>query len=426
MDTLGVFHRHNLAARLTSQLLGTDPLSPGGRSGVFMSAPRRTGKSTFLRADLIPTAEAAGAVVVYVDLWVDKPRDPAELIAEAVGDTLARVATPAQKIGAVAAKIKKLTGKLEVTGFKAEFGFERESIGKPDGTTLAKAFEALHEKTGKPIVFILDEAQHAQTTDAGSNALFALKAARDALNLTAATPQLAILATGSLRGKLSNLILRKNQAFYGATITDFPTLGRDFMVHLAQQMLGHRFSPDTMPSPDKMMRAFELVASRPEEMANVIRDAVVHATPDLGDAMIEVAEARRDALLEELRRQLRSLPSLQQAILHRMHHVPGGEPFEPFVPESMQAYARFLGAEPTKVQVQRGLESLVRDGLLWRSARGMYDVDEEMLPQHFSEVDWQELLEEFQPIPDENPVGRDGQIPRDAVPTAKKKLNRPG
>jgi hypothetical protein len=32
-------------------------------------APRRTGKTVFLRKDLTPAAEAAGFTVAYVDLW---------------------------------------------------------------------------------------------------------------------------------------------------------------------------------------------------------------------------------------------------------------------------------------------------------------------------------------------------------------------
>jgi hypothetical protein len=71
--------------------------------GLFLAAPRRTGKSTFLRADLKPALERAGAVVVYVDLWADRRGDPCALIAEAIGQALrARrgfLAKAAEKMG---------------------------------------------------------------------------------------------------------------------------------------------------------------------------------------------------------------------------------------------------------------------------------------------------------------------------------------
>src|SRR5438309_948245 len=84
MDNDLIYHRPKLAARLATMLLGGDTLSSAGRSGLFLSAPRRTGKSTFLRNDLIPAIEKSDAIAVYVDLWADKNRDPSELIAEAV------------------------------------------------------------------------------------------------------------------------------------------------------------------------------------------------------------------------------------------------------------------------------------------------------------------------------------------------------
>jgi hypothetical protein len=74
--------------------------------------------------------------------------------------------------------------------------------------------EALYRRD-KPIVLIIDEAQHALATERGADTLFALKAARDALNILAKTPQLAIVATGSARGKIADMVMRRNQAFYG-------------------------------------------------------------------------------------------------------------------------------------------------------------------------------------------------------------------
>ena len=115
------------------------------------------------------------------------------------------------------------------------------SIGEPHGTTLAKALEALHRRVENPIVLIIDEAQHALSSEKGADTLFALRAARDALNLAATRPQLAIVATGSARGKIADMVMRRNQAFYGATVETFPPLGEPFVRHLVSNMLSHRF-----------------------------------------------------------------------------------------------------------------------------------------------------------------------------------------
>ena len=79
--------RTSLAAGLADALQGKNPFSDAP-NGLFLAAPRRTGKSTFLQADLMPELARRQVVGVYVDLWADQNRDPGTLIAEAVGRAL--------------------------------------------------------------------------------------------------------------------------------------------------------------------------------------------------------------------------------------------------------------------------------------------------------------------------------------------------
>ncbi|MEF9944217.1 MAG: ATP-binding protein, partial [Burkholderiaceae bacterium] len=81
------FPRHALAQELMTALQGKALLGDS-HNGLFLAAPRRTGKSTFLQGDLRPALQAAGVVVVYVDLWADARRDPGGLIAEAIARAL--------------------------------------------------------------------------------------------------------------------------------------------------------------------------------------------------------------------------------------------------------------------------------------------------------------------------------------------------
>ena len=82
-----VFHRTDLAHELALKLMNP-PLASAVRSGLFLAAPRRTGKSTFLVADLIPALENANARVSYVDLWRDIDREPADVIIEVIAAAL--------------------------------------------------------------------------------------------------------------------------------------------------------------------------------------------------------------------------------------------------------------------------------------------------------------------------------------------------
>ncbi|MFA7394512.1 MAG: hypothetical protein WCZ88_19495, partial [Pigmentiphaga sp.] len=84
-----VFHREALARSILEGLAGAGILDYS--SGLFLAAPRRTGKSTFLREDLVPQLDAAGWLPVYIDLWSNKQADPGQLIEFAIVSALQAV-----------------------------------------------------------------------------------------------------------------------------------------------------------------------------------------------------------------------------------------------------------------------------------------------------------------------------------------------
>lgn len=391
MDNDPVFHRPELAARLTAVLLGDDPLSSAGQSGLFLSAPRRTGKSTFLRNDLIPAVEQAGAIAIYVDLWADRTRDPGELIADAVRDTLALQASKLLTAMRALKRVKKAGAKGGLAGFKGEFGFELETVGQTQGTTLVKSFEALHQRVRKPIVFVLDEAQHALASNRGADTLFALKAARDALNLASVKPQLAILATGSARARIADMVTRKSQPFYGASTETFPPLGEAFVMHFAKQLLSHRIAQDRMPRLEQLMKSFQMLGSRPEDFRKAIRDALVRPELDLGAAVIAAAHEQRNRIRGELRKQLAALNTLQRAMVKRL--VETNEDPSPFSKDSIAYYRRETGdSSVSSSVVQKAMDTLVANGFVWRSARGSYALDDTTTAELFYDDGVQEVL----------------------------------
>ena len=190
-----VFHRTELAHELALKLMDP-PLASAVRSGLFLAAPWRTGKSTFLVADLVPALENANARVIYVDLWRDIDREPADVIIEVIAAALSNEA------GALA----RLTGVLRKIDSISAGGLLSVSVKGPDESqayvSMTDALIALSDEIEQVIVLIIDEAQHAITTKAGSKSLFSLKAARDALNINR-THGLRIVATGSNRDKLN-------------------------------------------------------------------------------------------------------------------------------------------------------------------------------------------------------------------------------
>ena len=369
-----VFHRVELALDMTTRLLDP-PATSAVRSGLFLSAPRRTGKSTFLREDLVPALESAGAHVLYVDLWRERDADPGEVIVEAVAGALA-----AEK-GARRRAVKRIgDASVSVGSVSVSLGRQDERTAKISTTA---ALTALSDETGRVIVLIVDEAQHAITTEAGNNALFGLKAARDELN-SSAHHGLRIVATGSSRDKLAMLRASKDQAFFGAPLVMFPPLGEDYVRWFVEQQV---FS-DALDVGD-VTRWFERVGHRPEFL-NAAAEAV---SLEFGDSRATVSERleaaleREVALANEVSLELiRSLRPLQSAVLREM--ASKGRDYAPFEGKTMKRYARTVRSidrestiVPSATNVQAALESLKQRGLVWRAARGVYALEEVQLAE---------------------------------------------
>lgn len=136
------FPRHALAKEMCEALQGSH-LFNDAPNGLFLAAPRRTGKSTFLQADLKPELENRGVVVTYVDLWAAPLRDPGELIAEAIGRALRA------RLGPVA-KAAKASGRESIS-IAGALKIDTSKIGRPDGSTLHDALRALHELARAPV-----------------------------------------------------------------------------------------------------------------------------------------------------------------------------------------------------------------------------------------------------------------------------------
>lgn len=217
------FSRPALANDVTERLLGASMFST---TTLFLGAARRTGKSNLLMQDVIPTLERAGATVLYVDLWVDKSRDPGDLIAITIANALAAAQGPLAR-AAQAAGLRKVS----IKGVE----FTLPQVGKVEGASLADALLALQEKVKGPIVLIVDEAQYAITTKAGMNAMFGLKAARDILNANG-KGRFCLVMSGSDRDKLLRLVNGNSAPFFGSHIDDLPLLGSDFVGHIAGQL----------------------------------------------------------------------------------------------------------------------------------------------------------------------------------------------
>jgi hypothetical protein len=370
---VSIFHRTALADDLAARLLAAPTTSASG-SGLFLAAPRRTGKSTFLREDLRPSLERHGALVIYADLWADKTADPGDVIVAAIREALSL------REGVIT-RLARSSGLDKVTVGGLAFTLDRVGLAK--GVSLSLALAALSDEAKTMTVLIVDEAQHAITSELGTNALFALKAARDELN-SSAHYGLRVVATGSNRDKLAMLRNSKDQAFFGAPLVNFPPLGKDYI----EWFIAHLPFKQELDA-GQVYQWFTEAAYRPEILGGAV-DALVYelnARPgQFAERLRMLIQEQVHASNEEALRVVHSLTPLQSAVLRVM--AKSGPDYAPFEAQTMDRYRSTLAAiaprakvEPETNNVQQSLAALQEKALVWKAARGVYALEDTFLAE---------------------------------------------
>jgi hypothetical protein len=369
------YPRKALARDMVAALQGRALLGDA-HNGLFLAAPRRTGKSTFLQGDLAPALQAAGVEVVYVDLWADPRRDPGALIAEAIARALQPhlgvVARAARKAGVKAVKV---AGALDI---------DTSKIGQVDGLTLVDALRTLLQQAGRPVALIVDEAQHALTSEAGEAAMTALKSARDQLNQPGQV-NLMLVMSGSDRDKLLRLVVSAGAPFYGSQIQALPPLDTDFIAHVAALVEAQR--PDLKPVDRAALQAaFTKFGHRPQffmAALGAVLSPLAGISGRFEPALQQAALAQQQQDEAQMESDYAGLKPSEQAVLWRM--LEQGARFRPYDAEALRFYRDKLGRPMSAQQAQRALEALRQrtPALVWKSARGEYAVEDAAMHRWF-------------------------------------------
>jgi len=370
-----IFQRPELAAEMANQLLNPGVLDEGLRSGLFLSGLRRTGKTTFLRSDLIPALEEAGALVIYVDLWSDTLANPATLVHDAIRKTLQELQTPGSGLLEV---LKRVSGAdVGAAGFK--FGFKLDSIGTSGGPTLAQALTGVVDQAKTDLVLIIDEVQHAISSDDGNQLLLALKAARDAINPRPDTPgYFLFIGTGSHRAQVSELTAKRNQAFSGATSTAYPVLKGDYVEYLLNR-LAATVKKEKLPSLLVAIEAFNILGNRPEEMLKALRQLMQQeGDPDL--FLPVIASTLRSAAASIELEKVELLGSLAQAIFNKIASTEG-DARGIFSIDAAAEYSKTVGREVRVEEIQPVVIALVAENIIMRRGHGIYAITDQFVQE---------------------------------------------
>lgn len=381
-----IFHRPELAQETVRLLLRPTLTETIFEQGVFFSGPRRTGKSTFLQHDLIPALRAAGAIVIYIDLWSNVQASPDMLVREAIREALvASQARPRRLLG----RLKRSGASAEFSALGLKFSFDPGKVGSREGPTLAHALAELVERAKTDVVLILDEVQQAIVTDAGQQMMLALKAARDAINLKPARKgRFLFVGTGSHRAMVGELTTRRNQAFLGAPSLPFPLLGKEYLSYRLKAL--SRESKVRLPSLEKALTAFQALGHRPVEFDKALlllettqRDGTATGT-DPAQALALITASLRSGAADIEIAKIELMGTLALAIFDT---VANAEDFARglFSAESLARYAETIGRSVRKEEVQSVLNGLVDANLVMRRGHGLYGVADPFVREIWAE-----------------------------------------
>lgn len=363
-----LYSRSALSLEMARQLINPGVLDEGLRSGLFISGLRRTGKTTFLRADLIPALEEQGAVVIYVDLWTDTLTLPSSLLQQAVVAKLQELESAGSK---AMEKLKRVKGlNIDALGFK--LGINLGEVGKPEGTTLAQALLKVVDETKSDVVLIVDEVQQALASEDGRNMLFALKAARDAINPRPETPgHFIFVGAGSHRAQVGELAAKKNQAFAGATSIEFPVLGSDYVDFLIERY-AQEVNASQLPTPKVAYAAFRSLGHRPEELKKALGQAI-RQSGDPNVVVPIIAQTLRITLADSEIFKVENLGSLALAIFDRIA-TSADSKAKLFSAEAAADYSAAVGREVKVDEIQPIINALLAENLIMRRGHGQYEL----------------------------------------------------
>lgn len=382
-----IFHRPRLALDLARLLLRPSSLEARVRSGLFISGPRQTGKSTFLTQDVIPTIEAAGAIVVYADLWKAAGRTPEAKLIRAVQKKLAEL--QGQNPQSLVDKAKSLLGRIGISSAEMEafieptmhlvrakvagklkFKFDATKVGARDGASLSDALREISKKTGRDIVFIVDEVQEMMRDGKGILLMQELKATRDEINSQQGDHgYFVFVGNGSNRSLVHEMTAQRKAAFYGAKSEEFPRLGKDYIRYVLTAA-SRENAAAVLPSESAAYTGFRVLGMRPglfeEALGTLQRTAGAGQSPDI--VFDGIVNALYDQQGKVELAKLSMLGELPQAVFARICRGPEEGVTGLYAGDALDGYAKVLGLDAvTTREVQSAIEALKASNLVMRN-----------------------------------------------------------
>ncbi|MDD9817186.1 MAG: hypothetical protein OXU61_03475, partial [Gammaproteobacteria bacterium] len=318
-------------------------LIEGPTRALTLFAPRRTGKSEFLRYDLGPYAHSKGHRVIYVD-FMQSP-NPLATILHALKTSRKRD----WSWDAARAAVMDLAQSITLPGMKISLR-TLQNQPPPDVYLYLDDLLGKIADRRKPVILLFDEVQEL----GGDRRLQPLVAALRS-SLDKHRDGLAIVFTGSsLAGLKAMFSERKAPFFHFASPIDLPRLGNDFVEHTVK-IFNKKQSRQIKPQP--AIRAFGRLSRNPYLFCSFIT-YLMHTAKGLNKAL--EAFIVKKALQSSFPEAWRSMTPIQQAVARAL--AQGSN--KPYSKETRQRLGEWMGeGAPPIHRVQSALQKLSRENI---------------------------------------------------------------
>ena len=276
---------HYPRTALADQYLKT--LAIGLSKSLVLFAQRRMGKTEFLRKDLLPAAEKAGYITIYVSLWESR-EDPKSVLLDAIRKAAERegiipgiwrrLGRPRSKIGVGA--------NAGIVGAQASW---EQKTAEASGRMLdlRQWMNTLAQKKN-PTLLLVDEIQLLADEKRHGALVAALRSALDKHG-----DQIKAIFTGSSSEGLRRMFqMEKAPFFQFSHQIPFPQLGPEFVQHMLRAFAN---ATQRQLNEAEAWQAFTDLALVPEHFRLMMANMVQSGSTDIAAALEEVKTATQES-----------------------------------------------------------------------------------------------------------------------------------
>lgn len=337
-------------------------LSAGPVVSTTIFAPRRTGKTVFLRQDLTPAAKEAGYTVAYADLWQTR-LSPGVALVRGLEQALEPKTLTQKALNRLQQPIKKMKAGGAVGDFKGEFEVELNDP-KKEATDLALRIDDLMAQlcAKNPLLLLIDEAQELARTKENELVATALRTA-----ITKHRDKVRVVFTGSSRTRLAHVFSNTDAPLYsvGAAIQDFPLLGKELV-----EFVELKFQQATQRSLDVTQgwQKFQAFKQQPEPFLAAVVAVLMDPSLTLGRACeLERAEQNK---AENHEGTWSALDAVKKQLVRLLAEDATAKPFSKTILARLSKSLGLPVLDATSVQF--ALRKLSEKNVVSKSARGAY------------------------------------------------------